>query len=74
MRILENGALDLEYIPPLRDLLKMEGRFVVELAELKKLPLEEFQDEELREAAIRAREYNIQLIRKLIKKRRMIEP
>jgi len=74
MRILENGALDLEYIPPLRDLLKMEGRFVVELAELMKLPLEEFQDEELRAAAIRAREYNIQLIRKLIKKRRMIEP
>ena len=73
MRILDNGALDLSYVPPLRDLLKMEGRFVVELAELKELPLKEFQDEELREAAIRGRKYNIQLIRKLIRKRRTME-
>ena len=73
MRILDNGALDLSYVPPLRDLLRMEGSFVVELAELKALPLKEFQDEELRDAAIRSREQNIQLIRNLIKKRRMMD-
>jgi hypothetical protein len=73
MRILDNGAVDLGYVPPLRDLLKMEGRFAVELAELKERPPDEFQDENLREAAIRGREHNIQLIRKLIKKRRMME-
>jgi len=72
MRILDNGALDLNHVPPLRDLLKMEGSFVVELAELKGLPLEEFQDKELREAAIMARENNIQQVRKLIRKRRLM--
>ncbi len=74
MRILENGALDTRYIPPLRDLLRMESKFVAELERLKEEPPENFQDEELREAAVKGREYNIELIRKLIKKRRMAGP
>lgn len=31
MRVLQNGSLDIHYVPPLRALLKMEGKFVVEL-------------------------------------------
>ncbi len=73
MRILDNGALDIRYIPPLRDLLRAEGKLVVELAKLKEEPPENFQNEELRNAAIRGREHNIQLLRKLVKKRRMME-
>jgi len=73
MRILDNGALDLHYVPSLVDLLKMEGKFVVELSKLKEEPLENFQDESSREEIIRTRKNNIEAIRRLIKKRRMME-
>jgi hypothetical protein len=73
-RNLDNGALDIYYVPSLRGLLRMEGRFVVELAKLNEESPGEFQDDESRQTEIRAREHSIQIIRKLIKKRRMIGP
>jgi hypothetical protein len=74
MKIRADGTLDIHYVPPLRDLLKLQGRFVVELAKLREAPAEEFGDDDLREVEIRARENGIKSIRKLIDKRRMMEP
>jgi hypothetical protein len=74
MRILADGALDIHYIPPLRDLLKWEGKLVVELAELKVEPLENFQSDEHRQLIIGSRERSIEAVRRLIRKRRMSGP
>jgi len=73
IRVLEDGSLDIHYVPSLRALLKMEGKFVVELARVKEEPHENFAGEESRAAQIRAREGNLQAIRTLIKKRREME-
>jgi len=71
---LVDGAIDIHYVPSLPDLLRMEGKFVVELAKLKEEPLEKFQTEESRKAMVRAREQGIESIRRLIKKRKLMEP
>jgi hypothetical protein len=69
MRI-SDGAIDIHYEPSLEDLLKVEVRLVVELAELKASPLEDVDDEDgLRQEGITAREHSIQSIRRLIKKK-----
>jgi len=73
MRVLEVGSLDIHYVPPLRALLKMEGKFVVELAKVKEEPLENFESEESRETEIKAREQGLRAIRRLIEKRRKME-
>jgi len=72
MRIGVDGALDTYYVHSLRDLPKMEGKFVVELAKVKEEPSENFENEELREAEIKTREEAIEAIRRLIRKRRML--
>lgn len=71
VRILEDGSLDFHYLPSLKDLLKLEGRYLVDLAKLKGQPLENFADEESKAIQIRNVEHNIEIVRKKIKKRRM---